>query len=305
MRIVRDAVRVQVPATSANLGPGFDAFGLALAMYDVVEVRATTGATHTTVIGEGAGVVPGDENHLVVKAIRTGLEVAGAPQAGLELRAHNTIPHGRGLGSSAAAVVAGLVLARGMISDQEALSDEVVLALASEWEGHPDNAAAALLGGATLAWSQQVRGIDEEEITVEATRLAVDPALVCTALIPTSAVATKVARSVLPPTVPHADAAFTAGRAAMLVLALAGREDLRLAATEDVLHQPYRREVLASSMALVGRLRAMGLPAVISGAGPTVLVLGAVPAGLATALGHEGWSVRELDVDHDGARLLD
>lgn len=151
MRIAADSVQVRVPATSANLGPGFDAFGIALGLWDVVRVRATTGATTTTVHGEGAGAVADGEGHLIVKVIRAGLEIAGAPQVGLELEARNAIPHGRGLGSSAAAVVAGLLAARGLISEPEALDDQVVLDLATEWEGHPDNAAAAIFGGATLA----------------------------------------------------------------------------------------------------------------------------------------------------------
>ncbi|TNU75966.1 homoserine kinase [Miniimonas arenae] len=298
MRIVRDVVRVQVPATSANLGPGFDAFGLALGLHDVVEVRATTGATRTHVEGEGAGTVPDGEDHLVVQAVRAGLEIARAPQVGLDLRARNAIPHGRGLGSSAAAVVAGLVAARGLISEPEALGDATVLELASEWEGHPDNAAAAVLGGATLAWTPQ-------EGEVDAVRLAVDPALTVTALVPQTSLATKVARSVLPATVPHADAAFTGARTALLVLALSGRADLFLEATRDRLHQQYRADVLPASTALLGRLRALGLPAVISGAGPTVLVLDVVPAGLRASLAGEGWTAHVLDVDQTGARLLD
>lgn len=304
MRIVTDAVTVRVPATSANLGPGFDAFGLAVGLHDEVRVRATTGTTSTTVHGEGAGSVPEGEKHLVVQAIRAGLEIAGAPQMGLELEAFNAIPHGRGLGSSAAAVVAGLVAARGFLSEPEALADDVILALATEWEGHPDNAAAAIYGGATIAWSTPVDGDDETPGPVDAARLEVDPGLVVTALVPETALATRVARSVLPPTVPHADAAFTAGRAALLTLALLGRRDLMMAATEDRLHQPYRGEVLGASVALVEWLRSAGQPAVISGAGPTVLVLGEVPAAMRETLAGQGWRPLVLPVDREGARVL-
>lgn len=303
MRIVTDAVTVRVPATSANLGPGFDAFGLAVGLYDEVRVRATTGVTTTTVHGEGAGSVPEGEKHLVVQAIRAGLEIAGASQLGLELEAFNAIPHGRGLGSSAAAVVAGLVAARGFLSEPEALADDVILALATEWEGHPDNAAAAIYGGATIAWSTPVDD-DEAQGPVDAARLEVDPGLVVTALVPETALATRVARSVLPPTVPHADAAFTAGRAALLTLALLGRRDLMMVATEDRLHQPYRGEVLGASIALVEWLRSAGQPAVISGAGPTVLVLGEVPASMRETLAGQGWRPLVLPVDREGARVL-
>lgn len=223
---------------------------------------------------------------------------------GLELEAFNAIPHGRGLGSSAAAVVAGLVAARGFLSEPEALADDVILALATEWEGHPDNAAAAIYGGATIAWSTPVDGDDETPGPVDAARLEVDPGLVVTALVPETALATRVARSVLPPTVPHADAAFTAGRAALLTLALLGRRDLMMAATEDRLHQPYRGEVLGASVALVEWLRSAGQPAVISGAGPTVLVLGEVPAAMRETLAGQGWRPLVLPVDREGARVL-
>lgn len=308
MRIITDEVTVRVPATSANLGPGFDAFGLAVGLHDVVRVRATTGATTTSVSGEGADTVPGGEKHLVVQAIRAGLEIAGAPQFGLDLAATNAIPHGRGLGSSAAAVVAGLVAARGFLSEPEALADEVILALATEWEGHPDNAAAAVYGGATIAWVASGGNDDDAESLgpVDAVRLEVDPGLVVTALIPETALATRVARSVLPASVPHADAAFTAGRAALLTLALQGQggPGLMMAATQDRLHQPYRGEVLGPSMALVDWLRGAGHPAVISGAGPSVLVLGEVPAPMRETLAAQGWRPLVLPVDREGAHLL-
>lgn len=311
MRIVTDSVRVRVPATSANLGPGFDAFGLALELHDVVRVRATASATRTHVTGQGAETVPDGEDHLVVRAVRAGLEHVGAPQVGLELSAHNQIPHGRGLGSSAAAVVAGLMAARGMISEPEALDDAVMLDLATQWEGHPDNAAATILGGATLTWLPQENAVEAPETgewttpapRVGVTALGVAEGLTVTVFIPAHPVATRVARSVLPETVPHRDAAFNAARAAMLVLALGGRTDLALEATADRLHQPYRGDVLPESMDLVGWLRGQGLPAVISGAGPTVLVLGAVPPTVRRAATRGGWDARALDVDRVGATL--
>ena len=266
MRRGHDHVRVQVPATSANLGPGFDALGLALAVYDEIEVRAlgTPGAV-VEVSGAGAGEVPGGEDHLVVRALRTALDHVGAPQTGLHLICHNRIPHGRGLGSSAAAAVAGILAARLLIADPSALDDDVVLDLATRMEGHPDNAAPALLGGATVAWIEEGRA--------RAVRLAVHRDVVPVVLVPASRLATRTARAVLPPTVPHADAATQAGRAALLVEALGRRPDLLLPATQDLLHQRYRAQVMPDTLALVEALRRRGVAAVVSGAGPTVLVL--------------------------------
>jgi len=272
VRLAADHVRVRVPATSANLGPGFDALGLALALYDEIEVRAlgSPGVT-VEVTGEGAGEVPDDERHLVVRALRLGLDHAGAPQAGLHLVCRNRIPHGRGLGSSAAATVAGLVAARALVSEPEALSDDVVVALATTFEGHPDNAAPAVLGGATVAWEEPAAGTGSG--TVGTARLEVHPDVVPVALVPTVALSTAAARGVLPASVAHGDAAFQAGRAALLVHALGRRPELLLAATADRLHQEYRRAVMPESLAVVDALRARGVAAVVSGAGPTVLAL--------------------------------
>ncbi|GCE76318.1 homoserine kinase [Cellulomonas biazotea] len=323
MRLGADHVRVRVPATSANLGPGFDALGVALTLHDELEVRALgTSGVRVEVTGEGAGEVPDDESHLVVQALRAALDHVGAPQTGLHLVCHNRIPHGRGLGSSAAAVVAGIVAARALVAEPESLDDAVALALATQMEGHPDNAAPALLGGATVAWTDAAGGVD-------AARIAVHPDVVPVAVVPATHLSTKAARGVLPATVPHGDAAFQAGRAALLVEALGRRPDLLLAATEDRLHQQYRRPVMRHSMALVDVLRAAGVPAVVSGAGPTVLALarrvpGAaeVPDGGRTGAGDGvvvatdaddalrdafggvmgGWRILPLAVDTIGAR---
>ncbi|GIG22294.1 homoserine kinase [Cellulomonas chitinilytica] len=313
MRLGADRVRVRVPATSANLGPGFDALGVALALHDELEVRAlgTPGVT-VEVTGEGEGEVPDDETHLVVQALRAALDHVGAPQTGLHLVCHNRIPHGRGLGSSAAAVVAGIVAARELVAEPDALPDETVLALATAMEGHPDNAAPAILGGATVAWTETGTGV------VRASRIAVHPDVVPVAVVPSVQLSTKAARGVLPRTVPHVDAAFQAGRAALLVQALGSDPSLLLAGTEDRLHQEYRRSVMHDSMALVDVLRARGVAAVVSGAGPTVLALarrvGAGPgpdgvvrtdadAALEAAFGGVmgGWRILPLPVDTGGA----
>lgn len=272
MQLKADHVEVSVPATSANLGPGFDALGLAIDLRDTITVRALASDTvRADVTGEGAGEVPTDASHLVARALRVGLEYVGAPVVGLHLTCHNVIPHARGLGSSAAAVVGGLAAARALISDEDALDDQTILELATAMEGHPDNAAPAILGGATIGWISTNR---DGEAQARATRIDLNPQIDPVVLIPATRLATKTARAALPEQVPHADAAFTSGRSALLVAALSRHPDLLLDATEDRLHQHYRANRMPDSTLLVERLRAAGLAAVISGAGPTVLVLG-------------------------------
>ncbi|WP_236683283.1 homoserine kinase [Demequina sediminicola] len=256
-----------VPATAGNLGPGFDAMGLALGVSDEIEVRAVAANGVTLNIeGEGADTLPRDESHLVVRALRAALDHVGASQVGLEITARNRIPHGRGLGSSAAAVVAGISAARGLIAEPEAISREVALQIATSFEGHPDNAAPAIWGGVTVAWME---GPLPHAIAVE-----MADGLETAVLVPGSTLPTSQARAVLPAKVPHADAAFNAGRSALLVAALAGQTDYLFAATEDRLHQDYRAEAMPAAMSMLTYLREKGLAAVVSGAGPSVLVIG-------------------------------
>lgn len=296
MAIRRDHVEISVPATSANLGPGYDCVGMALSLRDRITVRATTGATEVRVTGEGAGTLPTNDDHLVVRAIRIGLDFAGAPQAGLQLTCRNQIPHGRGLGSSAAAVVGGLMAARAMVDCEEVFGLVHVLQLATEIEGHPDNAAPAIFGGVRLAWhdgaATQSIGLPCDTETLKAT-----------VVIPDFQLATKKARGVLPNSIAHADAAFNVARAMMFTHALTHPE-LLLTATEDRLHQPYRRGVLDASMQVVDQLRARGYPAVISGAGPSVLVFGTIDELTTSALRAQRWRVWQLDIDTDGAKVL-
>lgn len=260
-----ELVTVRVPATSANLGPGFDAFGLALGLHDEVRARVTGAGLRVGVSGEGADDVPRDESHLVVQAMRTTFESLGVQAAGLDLACSNAIPHGRGLGSSAAAIVAGVLTARALVcGGRERLSDAEVLALASEIEGHPDNVAACLWGGLTIAWT--------ESGTAKALRLTPAP-LRAVVFVPANPVSTAEVRRLLPDRVPHTDAAANAARAALLVEALRTRTDLLLVATEDRLHQRYRAPAMPESAALVEALRRAGIPAVVSGAGPSVLAL--------------------------------
>ncbi len=256
---------VEVSATSANLGPGFDSLGLALDLVD--EVTATVLDRPGVVVevsGEGAGELPGDERHLVVRSLLATLDDLGRSRpVGLHLRCVNAVPHGRGLGSSAAAAVAGVLLARALAGART--SDDAVLAAATAIEGHPDNAAAALLGGATIAWLG--------EGGPRAVRLDVHPDVVPLLLLPSGRLATHHARSVLPASVTHADAAYNLARSALLVHALTTDPMLLHAATSDRLHQHHRRSAMPATLTAVETLRAQGLAAVVSGAGPAVLVL--------------------------------
>ena len=276
---------VVVPASSANLGPGFDAFGLALTLRDELIASEIPSGLEIAVTGEGADSVPRGPEHLVVQAMEAAFAHVGARPTGIRLTCTNAIPHARGLGSSAAAIVGGLALGGHLVG--QPLDERDLLVLATKLEGHPDNVAAAIYGGFTIAWS--------EPTGPQVLRL--DAQLPVTVLVPPSPVSTDLARRLLPARVPHADAASNAARAALLVAALQGRPELLLAATEDVLHQPYRAEAMPQSFELVQELRSVDIPAVISGAGPTVLAFSRelpVP---------DGWVAHELDVDQNGVQV--
>lgn len=290
-------VVVTVPATSANLGPGFDALGLALALRDEVRVRmvdASSPATTVTVDGEGAAALPRDASHLVVRALHATYDRLGLTRPHVDLSCHNRIPQGRGLGSSAAAAVAGVLAGwalAGVASD-----DEAVLGLAAELDGHPDNAAACLLGGFTIAWA--------EAGACRAVRLSTSATLRTVVLVPETQLATHTARGLLPDLVAHRDAAATSARAALLVEAMSRSPHLLHAATEDWLHQPYRAPAMPATAALVATLRARGVAAVVSGAGPSVLALGTA-SDLAPVpdLAPTGWTAMPLDVATVGAEV--
>lgn len=291
-------VHVRVPATSANLGPGFDALGLALELHDDVVARVADDGLVIDIAGEGAALAR-DETHLVVRAMRATFDQLGGQPRGIELSCANRIPHGRGLGSSAAAIVGGVLLARSLVlGGDEALPAKVALELAAELEGHPDNVAAALLGGLTVAW-QDASG-------ARAVRLDCDPRVRPVVLIPPFEASTAQARGLLPTSVPHGDAALTAGRAALLVGALTRAPEHLLAATEDRLHQLFRAPAMPESARLLGELRAASLPAVVSGAGPTVLVLARDDLEVENALraAPQGWQGVALAVAGRGGHVV-
>jgi len=291
-------VRVSVPATSANLGPGFDSLGLALSLRDELTAEVTGSGLVVEVTGAGAQDVPRDESHLVVRAMRAAFDLMGTQPPGLRLSCANVVPHARGLGSSSAAIVAGVVLARGLVAGGTLLADDDALfRLAARIEGHPDNVAPALYGGFTISG----RDDDGEFYAVGS---PVDPRVGAVVFVPPTPVSTEVARGLLPAEVPHADAAADAGRTALLVAALAGRPEHLLRATRDYLHQDYRRPAMPDSLALVDALRADGIPAIVSGAGPTVLAfVDASAAGALLARCPDGWVAHHLAVDPEGARL--
>jgi homoserine kinase len=286
----RRAVEVVVPASSANLGSGFDALGLAIAHYDTVTVAMTDAGLVLRVDGEGAGSVPCDDSHLVLRALRATCDKLGFPLAGLEIDCRNVIPHGRGLGSSAAAVVAGVV-AGYALAEREI--DDQALQLAAGFEGHADNAAASLYGGLVIAW--------HEEDGYRAVRVEPHRDLAPVLFVPDNESATATTRGLLPAQVPHADAAFAAGRAALAVHALTIDPTELLAATDDRLHQHYRQSAWPQTYKLVAELRAAGVPAAVSGAGPSVLAFRPV-GGLPADLVPSGFTRFDLDIDLTGAR---
>ncbi len=294
------AVRVRVPATSANLGPAFDCAGLALTLHDDVDFAVADAGLDVTVTGVGAEELSCDERHLVVRSFRAACDLLGWSPPGLRVRAHNAVPQGRGMGSSAAAVVAGVVGAFELCPDVDVRDDDAVLRLVSELEGHPDNVAACLLGGATLSWTTPAGA--------RARRMEVAADVLPVVLVPGDTLSTHLARTLLPAQVPHADAAANAARAALLVLALSSEPSLLLDATEDRLHQRQRAAAMPGTLALVDRLRDAGHAAVVSGAGPSVLVLtrrqddAGTVAGV-TSLTPDGWRAYPLQVDRGGARV--
>jgi len=293
---------VEVPATSANLGPGFDCLGLALDWRDRVTVTTTGPESEAGVVveieGEGSATLPRDASNLIVSSLQAGLDRLGVRFDGLQVRVRNTIPQGRGLGSSSAAIVAGLAGAHALARPGEEFEPADWLPLADRIEGHPDNVAAALFGGLVMAYETVADG------HVAAVTTSVHPDVRGLVLVPEQPLATEVARSLLPAAVPHRDAAANSGRAALLVHALTAAPELIFEATADRLHQTYRGPAMPESYALLTTLRDHGLAAVVSGAGPSLLVLGRrEDLQTATALAPEGFRAVAVGVGR-GAGIL-
>ncbi|MCT9870225.1 homoserine kinase [Paenarthrobacter aurescens] len=298
---------VKVPGTSANLGPGYDSLGLALSIYDTLTVETlSTGELEFELTGEGADTLPRDASHLVVRAIDLALDRLGFQRSGLKITADNVNPHGRGLGSSASAVVAAVTAANALVPEEFRRDRDWILQLTSEMEGHPDNVAPAIFGGLALSWQ------DSEQYS--STRADVASAVTPVVAVPDFELSTETARGLLPASVGHHAAAMNSGRAALLIHALTTQPAFLLPGTEDYLHQSYRAQAMRPSADLIAALRKAGHAAVVSGAGPTVMVLANGEAE-ATAVADfilaytaantpdVGWRVMTLAVDVQGARV--
>ncbi len=293
--LISGPVMVRSPASSANVGPGFDSLGLALSLADETTGEVVASGLEIEIIGEGETGLIRDERHLSVRAMRSTFDILGSQPGGLRLRCRNAIPHARGLGSSAAAIVTGVLAARALVANGgELLDDAAVLELAARLEGHPDNVAACLLGGLTIAW--------RDNGTARAVRcppLREDGVLL---FVSRQRSSTAAARALLPATVSHADAAASVGRAALLVHALTADWNLLLPATRDWLHQGVRAVAMPESAALLRTLRSAGVPAVLSGAGPSVLALTGDERA-AQLPGHAVFQVYRLHIDKAGATV--
>ena len=295
-------VAVQIPATSANLGPGFDTLGMALSFYDDYSAEVIDSGLEFDVQGEGADAVARDSSNLIYKTMELVFAKYGKALPPLRLTCHNRIPHGRGMGSSGAAVAGGVMLASGLLAEQGVnLTEQELLAFATEIEGHPDNVAPALFGGLTIAWMDG--GVPYFK------KLSVHRGVSPLVLVPPNQMSTKVARSLQPESVPHDDAVFNLSRSALLVAALVQSPELLFAATEDKLHQNYRASAMPETSDLIAKLRAEGHPAVVSGAGPSVLVLEDDPQQRLSAIEiarreYPNWQALLLAVDVKGARVI-
>ncbi|ANP27909.1 homoserine kinase [Dermabacter vaginalis] len=298
---------VQPCATSANLGPGFDSLGIALDLRDRYTLEVTTGATEVVINGEGAGELPVDDTNLIVRTLRETLEWVGAPQIGVRLTCTNVIPQESGLGSSAAAIVGGIALARGILQDPSAIDDQAMLEIAASIEGHPDSVATAIYGGACLAYTEgeEVRAVRLRVANADDGRPVLRPLIIA----PNRTSSTTTARAMLSPEVRRSDATHNIARAALLIHALAEDPSRLFAATADRLHQDARSGQMPQSVSLVHVLRSQGVPAVISGAGPTVLIPADAPADIARIVSEvvedpDDWRLARVPLAQEGIRTV-
>ena len=300
--------KIKVPATSANLGPGFDSAGIAFGLYDELEICTTEAGFTAEIEGEGQNYLPTDARHLIIAQIRMRLDNLGWHLPGLKLKAINRIPHSRGLGSSAAAHMAAAMAVKALLPPDAEISNNDLLQWASEAEGHPDNVAPAVYGGLTFSWKQD----EASEESYQAIRMDPHPDITPVVAIPAKPLSTAAARTLLPATVPYTEAVANAARAALLAPAMTGDPKLLFAATEDWLHQRYRQPSMPETLEHITALRARGHAAVVSGAGPTLCVFAAgsdetqsvvqqLEQRAAKSLQH--WDVRILPVDTEGATM--
>ncbi len=288
-------VSVRVPATAANIGPGYDSFGIAMGRYDDIRGRLTDGPVRVTVTGVAADDVPRDASHLVLRAAARLFAEIGEPCHAIDLSCVNRIPHGGGQGSSAAATVAGMMLARALVPAGADVDDNDILRLATEMEGHPDNVAPTLYGGLTVSWVR-------DDGSVASIRHEVHPQIRLVVFTAASHSSTAATRAMLPALVPHADAAANSAAAAVLLHAMTDDPEFLMDGTIDWLHQRYRASAMPESMQLVAELRSAGIPAVISGAGASVLAIVDRPLDL-HAWQPPGFVADELAVDQVGAQV--
>jgi homoserine kinase len=305
MKFSTSPVTVRTPASSANLGPGFDSLGLALAKYDTVTAQVGGKGVSVKVSGEGQGELPTDERHLIAGTMLSIFDRLGGQPGGIELECLNAIPQARGMGSSSAAIVAGILLARQLVEDGAVQLDEAtIIQLAAEQEGHPDNVAACVLGGFTIAWTETTTTGQQ----VRAMRMDDAKGFVPVIFIPEQRGYTEQARGVLPSAVPLIDAAFNSARTALLMRALTGTPDLLFEGTEDRLHQHYRATAMPDTAKLVADLRSTGIAAVVSGAGPSVLALVPEDQDLisrAHSLCPATWKSDSVQVAWDGPQIIE
>ena len=301
--IPRSAAHIQVPATSANLGPGFDCLGLALALYNEIEMREIDRGLEFDIQGEGAAELPQDKTNYIVSAAQCIFDRVGYAPRGLFIRSVNGIPMSSGLGSSSAAIVGGLVAANLLTGSQ--LSRDQVLALAVEIEGHPDNVVPAILGGLVIA------AVETEGPIINQINL---PPLSVIAVTPDLRISTEEARRILPTMVPRADAIFNLSRTALVIQALArGDFDLLSRVMNDRLHQPYRKHLITGYDDVIEAARSAGAAAVaISGSGPTLVAFAPdqhseIAQAMQQAFKYNGVDSRAwiLNVDRAGARAID
>ena len=340
MKPVCNSVSVRVPATSANLGSGFDTAGIALDYADSLVFTLDESQDVRVIIhGEGENTLPRDENHLVVKAFRKACEIFGLPNLKFTLEAHNQIPQARGMGSSAEAIVAAVAAAWTFAHEGE-INREAIFEIAASIEGHPDNVAPAVFGGLTMSWkldagegkgSVRVAGDCEAPLSTgfHTVRYKVSQDISVSVFVPNFELSTELARRALPAKVPYGDAIFNVSRAAILPVAFGelnsdsenelgavksniSRNALLFAATQDALHQPYRANLMKDSWKLVEALREAGFAAAISGAGSCVAVFYAGNSALANAqidkiaepwLSRDGWRVLHVPVNSTGVEI--